>query len=135
MFPATTVAGGLLMAAPDVCKTPMPPVGQPVPIPYPNTAQPMLASPFAANVLVSAMPAVHQQSVIPMSNGNEAGVAGGMASAVIVGPARFTTASVKVHVGSMPVVRLTDTTAQNGMSQNAVGTVVTPSQTKVLIGS
>ena len=38
MFAVTKQAGQCMFTAPDVCKTPSPAGGTPVPIPYPNIA-------------------------------------------------------------------------------------------------
>lgn len=132
MLPATTQMGGMCFAFPDVCKTPTP--AGPVPIPYPNISQPMLAINTSLKVFVQFMPAVTMKSQIPISNGDEAGCAGGVVSNVFIGPTAFSKGSSKVIVEGMPWVNLTSMTRQNGtVANNPAGTVVTPSQVKVLI--
>lgn len=132
MLPATTQMGGLCFAFPDVCKTPTP--GGPVPIPYPNLSQPMLAVNTSTKVFVQLMPAVTLKSQIPISNGDEAGCLGGVASNVFIGPTSFSKGSMKVMVEGMPWVQLTSMTRQNGTVPNhPAGAVIAPSQTKVLI--
>jgi hypothetical protein len=133
MFPACTVAGGQAMGTPDVCLTPAPPA-PPVPVPYPNIAMMNLATGFVPTVLVGGMPALNMQSMISISSGDEAGVNGGVASGTFIGPAKFLKGSAKVQIGGQPSVRMTDSTGQNGSTPNAVGTVMAPSQTKVLVG-
>ena len=66
---------------PDVCQTPAPPAG-PVPIPYPNMAQLATAdaSTCSMKVLVESQPVHHVATEIPMSNGDEPGVNGGVIS-------------------------------------------------------
>lgn len=128
---AVTIGGGLCMAQPDVCQTPTP--GGNVPIPYPNLASPELGTPPAATVLVSGMPALTMSSQIPLTNGDQAGAAGGVASGMIMGPAVFTQGSSKVLIAGNPAVRLTTPTAHN--QNNAVGAVLAPSQTVVMIMS
>ena len=132
MLPATTQMGGLCLAVPDVCKTPSP--AGPVPIPYPNTAQPMLAVNTSLKVFVLGMPAVTMLSTIPVSEGDEPGVAGGVASGVFKGPASFSKGSTKVFVQGAPWVHLGAMTRQNGVApNNPAGAVVAPSQIKVLV--
>jgi hypothetical protein len=119
---------------PDVCLVPAPPA-PPIPTPFPNTSQPPMAVMTSTKVLFSNMPVVLQGSQIPLSNGDEAGVAGGVMSGMIMGPVTFKTASTKVMVEGQPVVHLTSMTSHNGMAPNLpVGNVVAPSQVKVLVG-
>lgn len=132
MLPASTQMAGLCLAVPDVCKTPSP-VG-PVPIPYPNTAQMPLAVNTSLKVFVLGMPAVTLRSQIPVSEGDEPGVAGGVASGVFKGPCSFSKGSTKVIVGGAPWVHLGAMTRQNGVApNNPAGAVVAPSQVKVLV--
>jgi hypothetical protein len=133
MLPACTIAGGQAMAMPDVCLTPAPPA-PPIPIPYPNIAMFNMALGFAATVLVGGSPALNLQSKCPISSGDEAGVNGGVTSGVFIGPHKFNMGSIKVQIGGQPAVRMTDPTGQNGTSPNAMGTVMAPSQMKVLVG-
>lgn len=127
---ANTQMGGTDMAFPDVCLTPAPPA-PPVPIPYPNTGMGNTAVPPVNTVLFSNGPAHNLNSVIPLSNGDNAGVATGVASGMVMGPVRHTSGSSKVMVGGMPGSRLTSPTMQN--STNASGARLAPSQTKVML--
>ncbi|BDU73735.1 DUF4150 domain-containing protein [Mesoterricola silvestris] len=122
---------GMAFAFPDVCLTPTP-VG-PVPIPYPNIVLPPMALPPTTNPrhLVSMMPVHTLATVVPMSAGDNAGVMGGVASAMMMGPARHLMGSVKVFSGGAPVTRMLDPTLQNGT--NAAGLSLAPSQTRVLV--
>ncbi|MBN9359573.1 DUF4150 domain-containing protein [Herbaspirillum huttiense F1] len=129
---AVTKQAGQCMAMPDVCNTPIPPAG-PVPIPYPNIAMPMMGNPATTKVMISGMPALTKSSKITMSNGNQAGVNGGVVSGKIMGPAEFIMGSMKVKLEGNPAVRMGDTTKQN--DGNAVGAVLVPSQVKVMIMS
>jgi len=129
---AVTKQNGQCMAMPDVCKTPAPPA-PPIPIPYPNIGMPMMGNPATLKVLVCGMPALTKASKITITNGDQAGVAGGVASSKIMGPAEFVMASMKVKLEGNPAVRLGDMTKQN--DGNAVGSVVAPSQAKVMIMS
>ncbi len=124
--------GGMDMGIPDVCLTPSP-VG-PVPVPYPNTAQLPMALPSTTNMkhLISMMPAHNIGTVIPMSMGDNAGVGGGVASGMMMGPARNTMGSVKVFTGGMPSTKSFSPALQNSTNCPA-GMTMVPSQFKVMI--
>jgi len=133
MFPASTNGGGNCFAIPDVCKTPAPP-GPPIPIPYPNTGMLNQAVSTSMKVKICGKQAVTTKSKIPKTMGDEAGVAGGLISGMNMGPASFKKGSTKVKVEGSPVISLTSMTAHNGTNANApAGTVVAPSQAKVLV--
>ena len=63
----------------------------------------------------------------------EAGVAGGVASQMVMGPDRKMTAAFTCLVGGMPATKMTSMTGQNGMSLNVPGASLVPSQFKVAI--
>ena len=125
---------GMHFGFPDVCLTPTP--AGPVPIPYPNLATLPMALPPTTSLkhLISMMPAHNMGTTIPMSNGDNAGVAGGVASGMMMGPARNTFGSVKVFTGGMPATKMLSPTMQN-MTNCPCGTTLVPSQFKVLIMS
>jgi hypothetical protein len=123
------MAGGECMAMPDTCLTPAGPAM--VPVPYPNVGMLPTATNTTTTVLVSNMPAVTQGTMLPMSQGDDAGVGGGVASGTIMGMVRFTMASSKVRFQGQGAVTVTATTMQN--MTNAVGAQVAPSQVKVLV--
>ena len=128
---AKTSAGGTCMAFPDVCLTPAPPAPAPIPIPYPNVGVDPTDTGFVPNVLLTCTPA-HNMSTQPvMSNGDNLGVAMGVASGTVMGPTRTVTAAFTVLVGGMPLGRLTSVTIQN--STNAPGAKMVPSVTNVLV--
>ncbi len=136
MFPMSTKMGGNAVAnGPDTCKTPSP--GGPVPVPYPNTTTLVQANPgtCAKKVKVLNQPVIIKNTVINMSTGDEGGTAGGgVVSNMIKGPVRFSKGSAKVTVEGQQAIHQTCPTRHNGMSANVpAGTVVSPSQTKVLI--
>ena len=79
IFPASNKQGGQCFAFPDVCKTPAPPAG-PIPIPYPNIGMVMQASKTSKKVKFCGKDAVTTDSEIPRSQGDEAGVTGGVVS-------------------------------------------------------
>jgi hypothetical protein len=126
---ADSMMGGVDMAFPDVCLTPTP--AGPVPIPYPNIgAGPMRVPPYP-KVLWMCTPAHNMSSVCPLTNGDNAGLATGVASGMVMGPARKVTAAFTVLVGGMPATRCTSVTIQN--STNVPGMQAVPAQVKVLL--
>jgi hypothetical protein len=125
---ANTQLAGMDLGFPDVCLTPSP---APVPVPYPNFTSAPMGTPAAYNVLMGGAPAHNMSTVIPMTNGDNAGVSLGVASATVMGPSRHLTAAFTVLVGGMPVTRLTSMSLQN--STNCPGVRLAPSQTKVLV--
>lgn len=135
MFANCSLAGQDI-GMPDVCKTPAPPPVGMVPIPYPNMAQLLLALPPTTcfKVLISFMPTHNLGTTIPISNGDEAGVLGGVASGIIMGSARNLMGSVKVLYGGLPATRMLDPAMQN-LSNVPTGRTLVPSQFKVLIMS
>ena len=115
----------------DVCKTP---AGTAVvPVPYPNMGMLQQAIATPVNIFVMKKFPVTIASTIPMTTGDEAGVAGGVVSGVVKGPAKFTMGSATVLLNGQPAVRLTSTTVHNGASPNTVGMVAVPSQVTVLL--
>lgn len=125
---ANTQMGGIDFAFPDVCLTPTP---APVPIPYPNFSAGPMAVPAAYNVLWGCAPTHNMSSVVPLTNGDNAGVAMGVASGLVMGPSRHLTAAFTVLVGGMPATRLTSMSLQN--STNVPGMRIAPSQVSVLL--
>jgi len=132
MFMLNNGGAMALATVPDVCKTPAPPAG-PVPIPYPNMADTSMADPggLVPKVLVDFKPAMNMSTKVLMTSGDEAGVAGGVASSKIKGEMNFIDGSLKVMVGGKPAVRVTCQTMHN--AKNSMGMVSKPSQTKVLV--
>ncbi len=120
---------GMDTGFPDVCLTPTP--AGPVPAPYPNIATGMMGVPPVAKVLFGGTPAHNLSTVVPMTNGDNAGVATGVASGCVMGPSRHLTGSFTTLVGGMPATRMTSMSLQN--STNCPGARIAPSQTKVLI--
>ncbi len=124
---ANTQMMGLDLGVPDVCLTP--PV--PVPVPYPNVALGPTAIPSQLKVLILAMPAHNLSTVTPLTNGDNPGVALGVASGSVMGPSRHVTAAFTVAFGGIPATRLTSVTIQN--RTNVPGCRIVPSQPKVLL--
>ncbi len=125
---ANTQMGGMDFGIPDVCLTPMP---APVPIPYPNFAMGPLGVPAAYNVLFMCTPAHNLLTTIPITLGDQPGVALGVASGMVMGPSRRLTAMFTCLVDGVPATRLTSVGLHN--STNIVGMRIVPSQIKVLL--
>lgn len=109
---------------PDVCGTPAGPAV--VPIPYPNIAMNAQAVPFSPNVMVSYMNALNVGSMIPLTSGDE----GGVAHPMIKGPGKYTMGNPIVKVNFMPAINLCCPTTGNNMN-NPLGAVLVPSITNV----
>lgn len=118
------------MAFPDVCLTPAPPA-PPIPIPYPNLAS-LATMPGFPKVLVGGMPVLNALSIAPLTNGDQAGLNGGVACGMIMGPAQHITASSKVLMGPAPVTRMTDPSLHNGINAPG-GVALGPAQTKMMV--
>ncbi len=125
----------LNFAFPDVCLTPIPtPVGPvPVPIPYPNISLSPTAIPTQFTVFHMAMPAHNLMTMIPLSNGDNAGLMLNPLSGLVMGPTRHLMGSFKVLYGGMPNTKMLDPTGQNGFMPGSFGMSLSPSQFKVMV--
>lgn len=133
MFPASTKAGGMAFGFPDTCKVPAPPA-PPIPTPFPNTAQLNQAQGTSLKVKILNQPVVTKASQVPMSSGDEAGVAGGMVSGMNMGPCTFKQGVTKVKIEGNDAINQLKPTGHNGTNANfPAGMVAAPSQTKVII--
>src|SRR5262245_907327 len=124
MLPASNRGAGMNMGFPDVCNTPVGPAT--APLPYPNIAMNAQAVPFSPIVKVSMMPALNMGSQIPMTIGDEAGVA----HPTIKGPGRYTVGNPIVSIDGMPAINLGCPTTGNNMN-NGLGAVLVPSAVNV----
>jgi len=132
-LPGSTKGGGMCMATPDVCKVPATPYPS-IPTPFPNTGQLMQAMGTSLKVKFFAAEVVTIQTKIPMSQGDEAGVEGGVICGQIMGPIAFKKGSSKVLVEGQPCAYQTSVTAHNGNNANSpAGLQQSPSQTKVIL--
>lgn len=118
---------GMDLAFPDICKTP-PAL---LPVPYPNFALGPMGIPNAWNILLMGMPAHNLLTTIPLSNGDNPGLALGLISPSVMGPSRHITCVPNVLFKCIPATRLTGLAVQNRC--NALGMRVIPSQIKVLL--
>ena len=123
----STFGPGMSQGIPDVCKTP--PFA--VPAPFPNIAMNAMAIPTYFTITTNAMPELNMTAMYALSNGDEAGAMGGVASGLVMGPGRCMLGSQVVFVAGQPVWRLTAMTLQN--LSNAPGVTCVPSQTVKLV--
>ena len=129
----TTKMAGICFAFPDVCKVPTP--AGPIPTPFPNLAQcPMALAPTCAlKVKVLNQPVMTLNSKILRTQGDEAGVAGGVISSMFGDQAAYNLGSTKVMVEGSPAVTAFKLTRHNGANANMpAGNQIVPSQFKVL---
>lgn len=132
MFALTLQGGTCTSTSPDVCKTPAPP-GSPVPVPYVNVFQCNMVLPNTASqkVLICGAMALTLKSKTSISNGDEAGVNGGVVSSKFIGEGQFTKGSSKVKIeGNQAVVQGAATKHNKG---NTVGMNSIAAQSKVQI--
>ena len=122
--------GVMNFSFPDVCKIPMP---APVPMPLLNIAISCTHIPSQFKVICGGGLGENLLTMGTISNGDEAGVAMGLISQLIIGPDRPITCSIKVFFGGIPATRLTSLAGQNGILPNALGISITPAQFCVLL--
>ncbi len=120
MLMAANNGAGMNMGFPDVCLTPAGP--SVVPVPYPNIAMNMMAAAFSLIVFITKRPGLNMGSTIPLTTGDE----GGVAHPTIKGPGSYTVGNPKVFVDKLPAINLTCPTKGNGVN-NGLGMVAVPS--------
>ncbi|MDR1578202.1 MAG: DUF4150 domain-containing protein [Deltaproteobacteria bacterium] len=134
---ALTLKGGLAQSqAPDVCKIPTP--TGPTPTPFVNIFQLNQVQPNTASqkVLFDGSQALNVQSETPMSQGDEAGVGGGVVSNKFIGPGTISPASgsMKVFLEGKAAVAMGAMTFHNGKSCfNTTGMCPLAAQAKVQV--
>lgn len=97
---------------PDVCKTPSP--GGPVPMPYPNISQSNMLSKGTTTVKADGgMMIAVKGSEFSMSNGDNAGVAGGVKSSTFMKESTWILYSFDVKMDGKNACRLSDKKFQN----------------------
>ncbi len=106
-------SNGISMATiPDVCKTPSP--GGPVPIPYPNISQSATLAKGTTTVKADGgMMIAIKGSEFSLSNGDNAGVAGGVKSSTFMKESAWILYSFNVKMDGQNACRLTDKKFQN----------------------
>ncbi len=118
----------LSIAFPDVCKTP--PFAEP--IPYPNLGESTMAIPIVLNQFIECMPIHNILTIVMMTEGDDAGVMGGLISQLDFSIQRHIIGNPKIFSGAMPVTTLLMPTGHNGPLPNMIGITITPSQVKVI---
>ncbi|WP_321494435.1 DUF4150 domain-containing protein [uncultured Desulfobacter sp.] len=134
IFNALTKAGGQCLGFPDVCRVPAPPAPD-IPTPFPNTGDSAQARKTSQKVLFAGKPVLTEKSEIPKSQGDEAGVNGGVVSGTNMDKIMFKKGSSKVIIEGHGCIHLTSPTSHNGSNANMPsGLVVSCSQAKVIVG-
>lgn len=110
----------VVCTSPDVCKTPMGTATPPVP--YPVVGMMVQSTATATTVKFTSFPVFTKSSLIPMVIGDEAGVATGVKSSTVKGPAKPDKASSTVKVEGKQVCRHDDLYAMN--NDNTKGKLV-----------
>ncbi len=132
-LPAASKAGGMCMGIPDVCKVPAPPA-PPIPMPFPNMAMLATATKTCAKVQIEFMDVVVETSEMPSSQGDEAGVAGGVVSNTFAQKVVFKLGSTTVKAAGKGLAYQSALTAHNGSNPNMpAGLHTAPSQGKVSV--
>lgn len=110
---ASVSSGHTAMAPVDVCNTPAPPA-PPIPIPYPNIAMSATMGPgYATKTFGMGTPIWTKNGKSALSNGDNAGVAMGIMSGMVMGMCEIVMASPDVTAEGGGVVRTLDMTDQN----------------------
>ncbi len=132
MFALTLQGGTCMSSAPDVCKTPTP-TGS-VPIPYVNIFMCNMVMPNTAcsKVFIAGSLALNVKSQTAISNGDEAGVNGGVVSSKFIGKGEFITGSQKVTLEGKAAVSQGATTKHN--EGNTTGMCSVAAQANVDVG-
>ncbi len=104
-------SGGITIAFPDVCLTPVGPAI--VPIPYPNIAQSSDSDKASKTVKCDGNPVCLKDSNFKTSTGDEGGGQKGVASGKIKGKAEFVSYSMNVKVEGKNVPRAMDLMLHN----------------------
>jgi hypothetical protein len=126
MFTNTQMPG-LDFAFPDVCRTP--PFA--IPLPYPNLAPLAVAEPTQFETLIECMPAHNVTTIKMLTQGDDAGIMGGMISQVDMGPSMNIMFVTNVLMGGPPATKMLNPTLQNLI--NTEGMTLAPSQVLVIM--
>ena len=131
-MPAAAVISGMaLVPGEDVCKTPVGPA--PVPTPYPNMLPLEAMEPLSPTVAAGGFPMTGEGCAGGPSQGDDAGVEGGVVSEEIMGEGEIVTGAPNVLVAGRPVgMQGGSTTVQN--TENAPGDVTVVGQENVQVG-
>ncbi|MCF6775360.1 DUF4150 domain-containing protein [Thiotrichales bacterium 19X7-9] len=118
------IDGEAMAPGDDVCKTQVGPAV--VPIPYPNIWDLTLSEPLPT-ILIDGTPAMNLECMGDLTQGDEAGIEGGIISSEIMGEGQCLTGAENVLLDGAPAVIMGgSTTMQN--SENAPGDVMLVAQ-------
>ena len=119
-------SNGISMATvPDVCKTPSP--GGPIPLPYPNISQSATLDKGTTTVKADGgMMIAIKGSEFSLSNGDNAGVAGGVKSSTFMKESTWILYSFDVKMDGKNVCRLSDKKFQNHENTVDLGGAINP---------
>lgn len=115
MFPASTKGGGMVLAFPDVCKTPAL-TGVPIPIPYPNISQTSSKEDTApSKVKIRNKSVTTKPSSMRRSTGDQPGTLKGMVSSKNIAKTQFKTqGKIKLNAEHQKIVNMLSSTSRNG---------------------
>ena len=134
IFPAAAKGPGVSMAFPNVCKVPAPPSPSPVPTPFPSVANHAMATGTSVKVKFDNMEAFTVSAKIPVTNGDEAGVAKGVVSQTTMDQAVAKMGCVMVMVEGAQLVHQLSPMSQNGANANMpAGLQTVPCQVRVMV--
>lgn len=135
MLPLTNITAGTTMGFPNTCNTPTP--AGPTPIPYPSVGQTSQANRSTCSQKVTVMnaPVCMKETEITMTNGDQAGTAGGgIVSGTFMGPAKFKLGSFTVSIEGKGAAYQNALVGSNGSNANCpIAVQVDPSQTVVTV--
>lgn len=117
------------MAFPDVCKTPAGNVV--VPMPYPNNWNCMISSKILPKILINNTPAINLKTEGQMTQGDQAGVQGGVVSGKIMGKAKCLMGSLRLLLKGAPAILMGRSPTMHN-NNNAPGQIISAGQTKIL---
>lgn len=117
--PVATQFGITHMGTPDICNTPTP--AGPVPTPYVAIGMKATGVPPVPNVLINCGPIQDLGTIQPIVNGDNAGVALGVASGTVMGPSQKLTGSATVFA-PLPVTTIGDLAIANSTNVPAFDT-------------
>ncbi len=127
MFTNTQMPGMDIATIPDVCK--VPPLA--IPVPFPNLAPMIMGEPTQFETLILCMPAHNMATMRMLSQGDDAGVMGGIISQMDMGLSMNVEPVTNVLIGGPPATKMTNLTIQNVC--NTEGMSLVPSQEVVMM--
>ena len=114
LSPVTKASGGKVIAAPDVCKTPV--CSAIVPIPYPNISKSSDLAKGSKSVKINGAPVCLSTSEFSTSTGDEAGSAKGIASGTTKGKAHPVNYSFDVKIEGKSVSQVREAVKEVSLS-------------------